>query len=292
MTTPALPQLYGVIGDPVAHSLSPLIHNGWLSDLEINAHYVAMHVPAGKLADALETLGQQGCKGVNITLPHKQDALALAGTASDAARTIGAANTLLSKMDGGWHAENTDAPGFRHGLGQAFMEAEAGRDTGGSGGPALVIGAGGAAMAVAAVFGGDQQSTVFCNRTIEKAERLRDVYAETAEPGTESQSRACGLAALEEELGACSFVVNATSLGHSGQSIDWPAGRGRLVYDLSYGKAADAFLAPARDAGWVTVDGLRMLVAQAGFSFKLWFGMEPDFDHAFARCQTALEMTP
>ena len=83
--------------------------------------------------------------------------------------------------------------------------------------------------------------------------------------------------------------MNATSLGHGGKSVDWPEGKGRFVYDLSYGKAAEAFLSPAREAGWQTVDGLRMLVAQAAYSFKIWFDIEPSIDEGIERARRVIE---
>jgi len=101
--------------------------------------------------------------------------------------------------------------------------------------------------------------------------------------------RVSGFETLQAELETCAFVINTTSLGHAGGSLDWPPGKGRLVYDLSYGKVAENFLGPARAAGWQTVDGLRMLAAQAAFSFKIWFGIKPDIDAALDRCQRVLE---
>ena len=102
-------KLLGVIGDPIAHSLSPLIHNGWLRDLGYDAVYEAMHVPDGEFSTALKTLEKRDCLGVNVTLPHKAAALAAAADSSMAARTIGAANTLTYRGDGSWLADNTDA---------------------------------------------------------------------------------------------------------------------------------------------------------------------------------------
>ena len=131
--------LYGVVGDPVSHSLSPVIHNAWMRDHQLDATYEAFLVPAGELADGLSTLERRGAKGLNITLPHKEAALAHADTQSDIARRIGAANTLVRTKDGGWHAENTDAPGFAETLGAAHIDV-AGQNV-------CVLGAGGAARA-------------------------------------------------------------------------------------------------------------------------------------------------
>jgi len=279
--------LLGVIGDPVAHSLSPLIHRGWIREHGLDADYLAMHVPLGELGDALETLARRGGKGASVTLPHKEAAYELADGLSQRARAIGAVNTLWRPGDGTWQAENTDAPGFQYALSSAIEGSGIERSVADPNNTCLVLGAGGASRAVAYAFGVDRQHAVFCNRTVQRADALLDVYrAEYSDPGA---ARVCGLDNLQDELCRCSFAVNATSLGHSGQSIEWPPGDGRLVYDLSYGKAADAFLAPARAAGWKTVDGLRMLVAQAAYSFEIWFGTLPDIESALGRAEHALE---
>ncbi|MEM7661308.1 MAG: shikimate dehydrogenase [Pseudomonadota bacterium] len=283
--------LYGVIGDPIEHSLSPLIHRGWMRDYNVDADYLAMQVPAGNLEDALETLALRGCKGANITLPHKEDAFRLSNRLSETARRIGAVNTLMRSTDNVWAGDNTDAPGFRHALGHAFEAVGTKPFSTPKAEYALVLGAGGASRAVAYVFGMEGQSAVFCNRTLDRAQSLvaiHDIAQRSREKGV-ADAQAVGIENLSDELRVCSYMVNATSLGHAGKSIDWPEGRGRLAYDLSYGKAADAFLGPAQEAGWRVVDGLRMLVAQAAVSFEIWFGRAPDIDKGFERAARALE---
>jgi len=280
-------KLFGVIGDPIAHSLSPLIHKGWMRDHKLGADYLALQVGEGAFEEALETLERKGFKGLNITLPHKVSALESASEVSARAKNIGAVNTLWREGDGLWHGDNTDAPGFQHALAYAFKELEIERFLSQH---ALVIGAGGAARSVAYTFGDDQQRAVFCNRTLQRAETLKPVFdASYIQIDANKGRRACGFENLQAELETCAFVVNTTSLGHSGGSLDWPPGKGRLVYDLSYGKVAENFLGPARTAGWQTVDGLRMLAAQAAYSFEIWFGIKPDIDTALERCQRVLE---
>ncbi|MEM9669688.1 MAG: shikimate dehydrogenase [Pseudomonadota bacterium] len=282
--------LYGVIGDPVAHSLSPLIHKGWIREFGFDADYLAMHVPANELGDALDTLNRRGGNGANITLPHKEDALRLCDKISDRAEAIGAVNTIWRTGDGIWSGDNTDAPGFRDALDFVLQTEDFDKELFDADGQALVIGAGGASRAVAYVFGEDRRSTIFCNRTPSRAEAMISVYHKGAGDRPSSQKvRAKSLEHISGYLEDCAFAVNATSLGHSGQSLNWPPGRGRLLYDLSYGVAAEAFLKPARTAGWRTVDGLRMLVAQAAYSFEIWFGEKPDIDSAMDRCRRTLE---
>ena len=280
-------KLFGVIGDPIAHSLSPLIHKGWMRDHKFGADYLALQVVEGIFDEALQTLERKGFKGLNITLPHKISALKFAGGLSSRAETIGAVNTLCRKADGLWHGDNTDAPGFQHALAYAFRTLQIERFLSQE---ALVIGAGGSARAVAYTFGDDQQRAVFCNRTPARAETLKPVFDAAYIPFDRNKGRrVCGFENLQSELETCAFVINTTSLGHTGASLDWPPGRGRLVYDLSYGKVAENFLAPARAAGWQTVDGLRMLAAQAAFSFEIWFGIKPKIEIAIERCQRVLE---
>ncbi len=267
-------QIYGVIGDPIAHSLSPFIHNGWLRANHIDAVYSAFEVKAGELAGGLETLARQGVRGLNVTLPHKEDALKLASTATDAARRLGAAN-LLVRTPEGWAADNTDAPGFALTLDYGDIEVK-GRDV-------FLLGAGGSARAVASVLSQRGANLTICNRTVERAVTLALALA----PGA-------GVASLEDglrQLSSAFLVVNTLSLGHSGGALELPASSGGIFYDISYGKGAAAALTEARAKGWRTLDGLGMLVAQAAISFEHWFGIMPDMAEAHARCRKLVEAT-
>ncbi|MEE9381061.1 MAG: shikimate dehydrogenase [Hyphomonadaceae bacterium] len=278
MSSPAAPTqqgLYCVLGDPIAHSLSPLIHNGWMLDHGLNERYAGIHVPEGDLASALEKLATRGLAGVNITLPHKQAALELAESASEVAKSIGAANTLIRKTNLRWHAENTDAPGFLEALADFYPDPLMGKHV-------FLLGAGGAARAVMHALDGAGAHVIVCNRTREKAQDLIRRY----EPGMHhALTLEAGLAALDKP----ELVINTTSLGHAGEAFDWPDGEGRPLYDISYGKTAEVFLAPARAKNWQTADGLGMLVAQAALSFEMWFGIKPGREIAMTRCKTALE---
>jgi shikimate dehydrogenase len=265
--------LLGVIGDPVAHSLSPFIHNHWMRQHGIAGTYLALQVPRGELPDALATLLRRGVRGLNITLPHKEDALILALEASALAKRIGAANVLVRHREGGWRAENTDAAGFRDTL------IAGGIDVAGS--RVFLLGAGGSARALAVTLGDMKAEVTVCNRTQERASRLileTDVRAR-------SVTLEEGLARLEE----ADVVVNSLSLGHAGETLTLPAGKGRVFYDISYGKAAAASLEAARAKGWRTLDGLGMLVAQAAHSFEHWFGILPDMAEAHARCRKLVD---
>ena len=264
--------LYGVIGDPIAHSLSPLIHNGWIRDHDLDAAYLAMHVAAGELGETLKTLERRNCAGVNITLPHKLDALAVADEASEDAKAIGAANTLSRTKDGGWYADNTDAPGFIADLRDQGVESVGGKTV-------FVIGAGGAARAVVYALVAEHARVIVCNRTEEKAKALAKTFGAAA--GTSLEK---GLSNLSK----AHIVVNTASLGHEGETLHLPDGDGRLFHDISYGKAADGMLSLAADRRWKTADGLGMLVHQAAESFRIWTGLVPSTEKALTRARTAL----
>jgi shikimate dehydrogenase len=266
-------RLLGVIGDPVSHSLSPLIHNGWLRDYGIEATYMAMQVPGADLESALKTLRDNGLMGLNVTLPHKQDVLKLAASQSALAGRIGAANCLVPDQAGGWRAENTDAPGFRETLQAGDIHVTGER--------VFVLGAGGAARAVAITLSDLRADLVICNRTLARADALID------ETGIKARvlSLSDGLLRARDAR----LVVNTLSLGHDGKALSLPVGEGRVFYDVSYGRAARQALTEARQKGWRTLDGLAMLVAQAAYSFEHWFGVRPDMAEAHVRARRAVE---
>ncbi len=264
-------KLLGVIGDPISHSLSPLIHNGWLRDLKIDATYEAMHVPAGELPTALKTLETRNVHGLNVTLPHKHDALAACAESTEAAARIGAANTLTFKGPGQWHADNTDAPGFLRALGQ----------TAGANDHVLILGAGGSARAIVFALTNQKTRVTILNRTVAKASRLAEELGD--------QTTAFGpIDQYNEYIDSATTIVNTTSMGYSGDVLSLPSGDGRIFFDISYGKIAAPQIDHAGSMGWQVKDGLTMLVAQAAFSFESWFGVMPDFQKALERCQRAV----
>lgn len=265
-------KLLGVIGDPIAHSLSPLIHNGWIRDMGFDATYEAMHVPAGSFDEALKTLEKRDILGVNVTLPHKTDALEAASDATVAARKIGAANTLTYQENGFWTADNTDAPGFIQALGPFNPDTD----------KVLILGAGGSARALVYALAKAQAKLRVLNRTVSKAEALR------SELGNKN-TFAGPLSQYIEYIDSATIVINTTSMGHDDRALELPAGRDRLFFDISYGKAAASQLNEAESKGWQTRDGLHMLIAQAALSFEVWFGEAPDQASALRRGRIALE---
>ena len=270
-------RLFGVIGDPVTHSLSPLIHRGWIRDLDINADYVGFHVPAATLTEAFETFDRRNVRGLNVTLPHKQDVLEICTTRSDLVERLGAANTVTRQASGAWHGDNTDHDGFLADFREQF-------DAPLKGARIRVIGAGGAARAIVLALVDAGARISLANRTPARAEAL---VSDLALDGITALSLDAGLADMED----IDAVVNTASLGHAGHQLDLPPGRARLFYDASYGAAAERVLSPARAAGWRVSDGLGMLVAQAALSFEIWFATRPDRTRAMERCDAALEAT-
>jgi shikimate dehydrogenase len=250
----------GVCGWPVAHSRSPQMHEAALRACGLRDwHYLRLPLPPDLFAETVAALPAAGFRGVNVTIPHKEAALALADEASEAARAIGAANTLTFE-DGRILAENTDAPGF--------LDALPGdRDLRGA--RALVLGAGGSARAVVwALRQAGAAEVLIWNRTPGRAEAL------AAELGARA-------VAASEVLEAPELVVNCTSVGLAGELAPFKAlplqaddlGAGSLVVDLVYRDGGTRFLEAARTRGADVVDGLEILVAQGAASFERWTGM-------------------
>lgn len=263
--------LAGVIGWPVGHSRSPALHGHWLSRYAIRGHYVPLAVAPEDLADVLAVLPRMGFRGVNVTLPHKEAALALATEATEQAQAIGAANTLVFLPHGGFRADNTDGIGFLRNLRQVQHGWSAAT------GPALVLGAGGAARAVVAALLSDRAPEVrLANRTQLRARALADAFG--------SRVRVVPWEAAGEAMRGAATIVNTTSLGMAGQApLDLgfeTADAHALVTDIVYQPLVTPFLARAAAAGLATVDGLGMLLHQAAPGFEAWFGRRPEVDEA------------
>jgi shikimate dehydrogenase len=253
----------GVLGWPVAHSRSPAMHNAALKALGMDDwRYQALPVPEEMFVETTRALGAAGFVGANVTIPHKHAALALANRISDAARAIGAANTLTFASDGEIAAENTDAPGLI-----AALEQLVGLPAHPS---ALVLGAGGSARAVVwALREAGAREVLVWNRTPERAVAL------AAELGARAVS-----APERAEL-----LINCTSVGLE-RSASEPEGLNQLgltfdqvgeypyVVDMVYRSGATPLLAAAREHDACTLDGLEILLAQGALSFELWTGRQ------------------
>ncbi|MBI3526041.1 MAG: shikimate dehydrogenase [Betaproteobacteria bacterium] len=260
------PDRYAVIGNPVGHSQSPRIHALFAAQTAQALRYEAILAPLDDFADALHAFAAAGGRGVNITLPFKEQACRLATRLSPRAQAAGAVNTLLLDADGIF-GDNTDGAGLvrdvTHNLGRSIARQRL-----------LLLGAGGAARGVLLPLLLELPAQLLiANRSKQKAQQLVEEFSKQIPP---AGLRACGL----NELAGQSFdlVINATSAGLSGISLDIPAGLfapGCLAYDMVYGKDTP-FMAQARQAGAQVADGLGMLVEQAAESFHLWREVRPD----------------
>jgi shikimate dehydrogenase len=260
-------RLAGVMGWPVAHSLSPRLHGFWLTEHGIDGAYVPLPVRPERLERALRALPDLGFAGCNLTVPHKEAALSVLDEVAPEARRIGAVNTVAVRQDGSLHGWNTDIEGYAQSLAAALPGwSIAGR-------PATVIGAGGAARAVVAALAGLGASEIrIVNRSPGRAEELARALGGPILPH--------GWDAMPKALAGAALLVNTTSLGMVGQpplEIDLaPLPSEAAVSDIVYAPLETPLLATARARGHATVDGLGMLLHQAVPGFEAWFGRRPE----------------
>lgn len=256
---PMIPQkIYGVLGHPVAHSLSPALHNWAFHELGIPAAYIAFDKSSEELPDFLAAVRSLPLAGLSVTIPHKVAVMAALDGVSDLARRVGAVNTLY--WDGNrLLGENTDIAGFLEPL-QAFGRVP---------GSALVLGAGGAARAVlAGLLDLGVPRVALSNRTPDKAEALAAEFGVQLVPWDDRRN-------ADAEL-----VVNTTPLGMAGERqelspwADICMSPTQTAYDLVYNPQTTKFLADAEGMGCRTIDGLTMFVAQARAQFRLWTGQD------------------
>jgi len=259
-------KLAGIMGWPVAHSRSPALHNFWLDEHGIDGAYVPLPVRPEELAPALLALPMLGFRGVNLTIPHKRMALSVVDRVEPLARRIGAMNTVIVGADGSLEGRNTDVYGFRENLREGAPDWKPTR------GPAVVLGAGGAARAVvAALIEMGVAELRLVNRTRGRAERVAEELA-APRGGISILPWEARDAALKD----AGLLVNATSLGMTGEpdlAIDLALlPPSAVVADLVYVPLETALLAAARRRGHCCVDGLGMLLHQGRPGFEAWFG--------------------
>lgn len=263
---------FAVIGQPVDHSLSPHIHRAFARQWSVDLDYTRIELAPDDLAAGIARFAAAVGAGLNVTLPHKQAMMALCANLSERARRAGAVNTL-SRIEGGWHGDNTDGVGLVNDLTQRRGIDLRGRRT-------LLLGAGGAACGVApALLDAGIGELVVCNRSAERADALVDMLAEPTRAHSRYWSDLPDLAHFD-------LIVNSTSAGRGGEPLKLPfhlAGAHTVAVDLSYGRAAIDFLAWAQAAGCgLAFDGLGMLVEQAAESFFIWQGVRPETDAVYA----------
>lgn len=249
-----------VIGDPIDHSKSPLIHGFWLKVLGVEGEYRACHVSPDKLADYFfERSADAAWRGCNVTIPHKIDAMDHVSDPGDVRSTIGAMNTVIRQPDGVVIGTNTDAAGFFAPIADLPL----------TGMPVAVVGTGGAAHAILfALARADVGPVTMVARNALKGAAL---LARFELSGT--------VQSLDKPLPPAALLVNATQLGMSGQLPLFfdlsPLPDDAVVYDIVYTPLETALLAAARARGLATVDGYEMLIGQAALAFELFFGIAP-----------------
>ena len=265
----------GVMGWPVDHSLSPRVHGYWLNKYEIDGEYVRLPVAPENFAEALRALGEDGFAGCNITVPHKETALKIVDEVHPLAASIGAVNTVVVRGDGTLYGFNTDGFGFLENLKHGHKGFDPAR------GPAVVLGAGGAARAVVAILlDAGAPEVRLLNRTRARAEALAadlgsigEGYITVEDWDTRAQA-----------LDGAALLVNTTTLGMKDKpalELDLSAlPTDALVSDIVYVPLETDLLAQARARGNPAVDGLGMLLHQARPGFEAWFGPLPDVSDA------------
>ena len=259
-------RLAGVFGHPVTHSRSPRLHGFWLQRYGIDGAYIPLGVPPVGFAAAVRALVDLGFRGANVTIPHKLAAFEICDHVAPFARRAGAVNTLIFR-DGRIEGSNTDGFGFLESIREAAPGWRA------DAGPAVLLGAGGAARAIAAaLLDAGVPRVTLVNRTAAKAEALaRDLGGPIH-------------VADRPPLEDAALLVNTTSLGMQGQpglEVDLaPLPASAVVADIVYVPLETRLLAAARARGLVAVDGLGMLLHQARPGFEAWFGVAPQVDQA------------
>lgn len=257
----AATRVVGVMGFPVAHSLSPRLHNAAFAELGLDWVSVGFPVPAGQAGTALAGARALGIVGLSVTMPHKEDVAASVDSCSPTAARLGAVNCVVDD-GGGWHGDSTDGAGLLAALARSHGFAPDGTRC-------LVVGAGGAARAVIAALGdAGAAEVVVVNRTPARGEVAAGLAGPAGRTGT------------VDDAPGCDLVVNATPAGMDDVAdgpTTWPVdpdrlGPGQLVVDLVYHPALTPWLAAAADRGARTANGLGMLVHQAALQIERWTG--------------------
>ena len=255
-----------VIGWPISHSRSPLIHGFWLRHYGIAGSYERIAVPPDELQGFLKTLGEQGYAGCNVTLPHKEGAFRTVRSADAATTRLGVVNTVFHR-DGELMGTSTDGEGFLANLSSHVPSLQL-RDRN-----IVVLGAGGAARAiVGALLDAGSRQLIVLNRTLARAEEFRRDFGPRIVPREWSQA--------EMSLSNADLLVNTTSLGMTGQpaltlALD-QLPKSAIVTDIVYTPLETDLLVRARARGNIVVPGLGMLLHQAVRGFELWFGTRPE----------------
>lgn len=272
MTPTSATGVYAVIGNPVRHSLSPIMHNGWIEDHGFDAVYVALELNNKDPVAALRTLGTFGVRGANVTVPYKEAAAAAARSGS-----LEVANVLRWDESGALTATNTDGQGFLRALSELSIDWRTYVRR------VLIVGAGGAGQGIAHAISPFVDIVAIANRTAARAESAARELA---------NGRVLEWADLNAGFSEADLVVQATTLGmDSREDHPWPISACKssaIVADVVYRPLETSLLRAARRLELRTMDGLGMLIHQGALSFEYWFGVAPDVSKARARLRAAL----
>ncbi|MEC0496127.1 shikimate dehydrogenase [Bacillus glycinifermentans] len=259
--------IYGLIGNPVAHSMSPDIHNAALKDLSLDGYYHAFRVENDDLEDAVKGMRALGIQGFNVTVPHKVEIMKYLDRIDESAKVLGAVNTVRREKEQ-LVGYNTDGEGFLKSLKQSLDQPVSELSI-------LIIGAGGAARAIfTTLAAGKPKRLDVANRTPEKAEAFIHLYDGT---------KAMALSEAEDDLSVYDVLIQTTSVGMHPHVDDVPLSLARaketcLVCDIIYNPLKTALLKEAEAKGLKTLNGVGMFIGQAALSFELWTGREPDME--------------
>jgi shikimate dehydrogenase len=267
MTHPDRFLLAGVMGWPVMHSRSPVLHNYWFKQHELAGSYVPLAIRPEALEPALRALRPLGFAGCNLTIPHKQQAMTIVDEVDTVAKRIGAISCVVVRSDGSLAGSNNDCYGFIHSIRQERPRWSA------DAGPIVVIGAGGGSRAVCHGLAQEGAKEIrLVNRTLSRAKSIADEFG--------APIKALPWEQRHDALEGAAMVVNTTSNGMVGQPpLDLTLERlpkGSLAADIIYIPLETPFLAAARKRGNPTINGLGMLLHQARPAWKAWFGIEPE----------------
>lgn len=260
-------KLFAVIGEPIAHSMSPQMHNDAFMNHSIDAHYQPLLVKKDDLKDAVKGLKAIGISGFNVTVPHKTAIMPLLDEVDSMARQIGAVNTVVNR-DGKFVGYNTDGLGYLAGLSELTNDL--------SNQKVLIIGAGGSARAIYYTLSKSGVTSLnICNRTVERAEELiRDCPYKT-------NSKALSLDEAENNLNDYDIIIQTTNVGMAKDADKLPISlsllkKGSIVSDIIYNPFETLFLKEAKRRGAIIQNGVDMLVHQGALAFQYWTAISPD----------------
>lgn len=257
---------YAVIGNPIGQSMSPMMHDVWFTENNLDKTYIPLRVLEEELEDAVNSLRRLGCSGWNVTVPHKSTIIPFLDELDPSAKLMNAVNTVVVRSDGSLLGSNTDGEGFLRSLEEAYgSRCRANK--------VLVVGAGGAARGISyALHAAGYGPIVFTNRTTERAEELSKSLA-----GSFTMS----LAEAESSLAEFGLIIQTTSVGMNFAQGGIPLNpqnvrEGTVVADIIYNPLETAFLKEARKNGALTLNGTGMFVHQGALAFNKWTGLQPN----------------